>query len=152
MLDARRQADGELSDSDDEGEGGRRDHASHKDSVSASASTTGGDDASTHKFGIGAGILSSGLAGATGGAGPSGHTTAPVPTIDGTPTTSNSRAASTAMDIDDGVSAGAANTGAAVPSPTPAPEVEAKAKTPEVPTESMVVDPSAPPPAAPAET
>ncbi|KAH9937447.1 histone deacetylase [Fomitopsis serialis] len=29
LLDARRQADGELSDSDDEGEGGRRDHASH---------------------------------------------------------------------------------------------------------------------------
>ena len=30
-LDARVQNDGELSDSDDEGEGGRRDHASHKE-------------------------------------------------------------------------------------------------------------------------
>lgn len=32
LLDSRRQNDGELSDSDDEGEGGRRDHASHRDS------------------------------------------------------------------------------------------------------------------------
>lgn len=31
LLDSRRQADGELSDSDDEGEGGRRDHASHRE-------------------------------------------------------------------------------------------------------------------------
>lgn len=145
MLDARRQGDGELSDSDDEGEGGRRDHASHKDSKSASASVAGGDDASTHKFGIGVGIMSSGQAGPTGGAGPSGHTTAPIPTIDETPTTSNSRAASTAMDVDDGTSASAANTGAAVPSPAPAPEPEAKAKLPEVVAEDMAVDPPAPP-------
>ena len=31
LLDSRRQNDGEFSDSDDEGEGGRRDHASNKD-------------------------------------------------------------------------------------------------------------------------
>jgi len=57
ILDSRRQADGELSDSDDEGDGGRRDHASYQR-----------DD---HKFGIGGGILN---AGATHGIGPSGNT------------------------------------------------------------------------------
>lgn len=34
LLDSRRQADGELSDSDDEGEDGRRDHASHREAES----------------------------------------------------------------------------------------------------------------------
>ena len=46
ILDSRRQADGELSDSDDEGEGGRRNHASE-------GATSG------RKFGIGVGIMSS---------------------------------------------------------------------------------------------
>lgn len=151
MLDARRQGDGELSDSDDEGEGGRRDHMDHKEDHSASASVSAvGEDTTTHKFGIGAGIMSSGQAATTGGAGPSGHTTAPIPNIDETPTTSNSRAASTAMEIDDGASASGANTGA-VPSPAPAPEPEVKAKSPEVVVEAMAVDPPAAP-AAPAET
>jgi histone deacetylase 1/2 len=45
LLDSRRQADGELSDSDDEGEGGRRNHASEGSGI---------------KFGIGVGIMSSG--------------------------------------------------------------------------------------------
>jgi histone deacetylase 1/2 len=69
ILDRRVQADGELSDSDDEGEGGRRDHASHRGSPSSNGS--GG-----HKFGIGIGIMTAPAA-STHGAGPSGHTTLP---------------------------------------------------------------------------
>lgn len=57
LLDSRTQADGELSDSDDEGEGGRRDHADHK-------------------FGIGVGIFSGSGGTAAQGVGPSSHTTA----------------------------------------------------------------------------
>ncbi|KAG2023811.1 histone deacetylase Hda1 [Coprinopsis cinerea AmutBmut pab1-1] len=68
LLDSRRQADGELSDSDDEGEGGRRDIASHKDRES-------NGEGAGHKFGMGVGIMASSSA-ATHGAGPSGHTTA----------------------------------------------------------------------------
>ncbi|KAF9243881.1 histone deacetylase complex, catalytic component RPD3 [Melanogaster broomeanus] len=75
LLDSRVQVDGELSDSDDEGEGGRRDHASHKnrgsESRSRSSETEGGG---MRRFGIGGGILSSGV-GLTHGAGPSAHTT-----------------------------------------------------------------------------
>lgn len=67
LLDSRRQADGELSDSDDEGEGGRRDHAKFRESGSVEGS-------GSHKFGIGGGILTSGAT-STHGAGPSGHTT-----------------------------------------------------------------------------
>lgn len=55
MLDSRRQADGELSDSDDEGEGERRDHASHREL---------GDSKTAFRMGV------ENLA-----AGPSGHTT-----------------------------------------------------------------------------
>jgi histone deacetylase 1/2 len=67
LLDSRRQADGELSDSDDEGEGGRRNHGHYRDQ----------DDEpnGTHKFGLGGGILNT-TSMATHGAGPSGHTTA----------------------------------------------------------------------------
>ncbi|KAL1762393.1 hypothetical protein FB107DRAFT_268173 [Schizophyllum commune] len=57
LLDTRTQNDGELSDSDDEGEGGRRDHADHK-------------------FGIGVGIFSGSGGTAAQGIGPSSHTTA----------------------------------------------------------------------------
>jgi histone deacetylase 1/2 len=69
ILDRRVQADGELSDSDDEGEGGRRDHASHRGSPSSNGS--GG-----HKFGLGMGIMTA-PAISTHGAGPSGHMTLP---------------------------------------------------------------------------
>ncbi|KAH7914500.1 histone deacetylase complex catalytic component RPD3 [Hygrophoropsis aurantiaca] len=78
LLDSRIQRDGELSDSDDEGEGGRRDHANHRDrkrnsrSRSSEAESTSGTG---RKFGIGAGIMTSSLSGLTHGAGPSGHTT-----------------------------------------------------------------------------
>jgi histone deacetylase 1/2 len=71
LLDRRVQADGELSDSDDEGEGGRRDHASHRGSPSSNGSNSGG-----HRFGMGVGILTA-PAVSTHGAGPSGHTTLP---------------------------------------------------------------------------
>lgn len=76
LLDSRVQADGELSDSDDEGEGGRRDYANHKDrgreSRSRSSETDSGE---MRRFGIGGGILRAGAASSTHGAGPSGHTT-----------------------------------------------------------------------------
>jgi len=68
LLDSRRQADGELSDSDDEGEGGRRNHARYRDRESEEPN-------GSHKFGLGGGILNSGSLN-THGAGPSGHTTA----------------------------------------------------------------------------
>ncbi|KAF7306643.1 Histone deacetylase [Mycena indigotica] len=62
LLDSRRQGDGELSDSDDEGEGGRKNHADHKTAESI------GDNVA-RKFGI--------MSAATtaSGAGPSAHTT-----------------------------------------------------------------------------
>lgn len=74
LLDSRRQADGELSDSDDEGEGGRRDHTRHRDRDSTSHSS-GNESSGSRKFGMGVGIMTSGST-ATHGAGPSGHTTA----------------------------------------------------------------------------
>ncbi|KAF8845318.1 histone deacetylase complex catalytic component RPD3 [Paxillus ammoniavirescens] len=96
LLDERVQADGELSDSDNEGEGGRRDHASHKDrgseSRSRSSETEGGG---MRRFGIGGGILSSGAANSTHGAGPSGHTTLVPQTVK----------APLVMDVDDTPSA-----------------------------------------------
>ncbi|KAH9043771.1 histone deacetylase complex catalytic component RPD3 [Lactarius pseudohatsudake] len=72
LLDQRIQADGELSDSDDEGEGGRRDHASHR----GSPSSNGSQPVVGHKFGMGVGIMTAPTA-STHGAGPSGHTTLP---------------------------------------------------------------------------
>jgi len=75
ILDRHVQADGELSDSDDEGEGGRRDHASHRGSPSSNGSRSGG-----HRFGMGVGIMTA-PAVSTHGAGPSGHTTLPPSTL-----------------------------------------------------------------------
>ncbi|KXN83577.1 Histone deacetylase 1 [Leucoagaricus sp. SymC.cos] len=68
LLDSLRTADGELSDSEDEGDG-RRDHASHRERGHSS------DSDGKLKFGMGIGILAAGSA-STHGAGPSGHTTA----------------------------------------------------------------------------
>ena len=68
LLDSRRQDDGELSDSDDEGDG-RRDRISHRGRGQSS------DSDSKLKYGINVGILASSSA-PTHGAGPSGHTTA----------------------------------------------------------------------------
>ncbi|KAF7339941.1 Histone deacetylase [Mycena venus] len=69
LLDSRRQADGELSDSDDEGDGGRTNHASHRDPDSTSR-TSGNEAAGGRKFGIMA------SASTAFPAGPSGHSTA----------------------------------------------------------------------------
>lgn len=68
LLDSRIQHDGELSDSEDEGDG-RRDHASHRGRGHSS------DSDNKLKFGMSIGILASSSA-SMHGAGPSGHTTA----------------------------------------------------------------------------
>jgi len=86
LLDSRRQPDGELSDSEDEGDGGRRNHARYRERDSNGHGPNG-----SHKFGIGGGILSSGTA-STHGAGPSGHRTV-VRML-------SSLAAETTMDVD----------------------------------------------------
>lgn len=86
LLDSRRQPDGELSDSEDEGEGGRRNHTSYRERDSHGHGPNG-----SHKFGIGGGILNSGAA-STHGAGPSGHRTV-VRML-------SSLAADTTMDVD----------------------------------------------------
>ena len=69
LLDSRRQPDGELSDSEDEGEGGRRNHARYRERDSNGHGPNG-----SHKFGIGGGILNSGTA-SMHGAGPGGQRT-----------------------------------------------------------------------------
>ncbi|KAG6869182.1 hypothetical protein C0993_012281 [Termitomyces sp. T159_Od127] len=70
LLDSRRQADGELSDSDDEGEGGRRNHMRHRSRDSVE------DDGTNRKFGMGVGIMTSSTSTLGHGVGPSGHITA----------------------------------------------------------------------------
>ena len=84
LLDSRIQADGELSDSDDEGESGRRDHAHHqvRDSEPRSHSSEV-ESATGRQCGIGVGILSSGAAGSAHGARPSRHTNAVRPILSG---------------------------------------------------------------------
>ena len=83
LLDSRRQADGELSDSDDEGEGGRRNHMRYRDS----------DSVEDHKFGMGVGILVPSTSSNMQAAGPSGHTTV-ARVLSSTP------AGSASMDVD----------------------------------------------------
>ncbi|KAG6902785.1 histone deacetylase [Termitomyces sp. Mi166 len=70
LLDSRQQADGELSDSDDEGEGGRRNHMRHRSRDSVEG------DGTNRKFGMGVGIMTSSTSTLGYGVGPSGHTTA----------------------------------------------------------------------------
>jgi histone deacetylase 1/2 len=74
LLDSRRQADGELSDSDDEGEDGRRDHQSHRESeVSRRFGTATGimQTGSTHGIGPTMTLpVSTGNAAAAGASGP----------------------------------------------------------------------------------
>ncbi|KAK7064506.1 histone deacetylase complex, catalytic component RPD3 [Favolaschia claudopus] len=89
LLDSRRQADGELSDSDDEGEGGRTNHALHRDPDSTSRSS-GNEAAAGRKFGIMA------SASTAFPAGPSGHSTAVRILSTGTATAT--------MDVDEAVS------------------------------------------------
>ena len=99
LLDSLVQRDDELSDSEDEGEGGRKNHATHRDSDSG-ISPTG-----TRRFGLGVGIMGAappgvgsaaaaaagGVPNVAGSGGPSAHHTAPVIDVD-------------AMEIDDDVS------------------------------------------------
>ena len=94
VIDARRQADGELSDSEDEGEGGRRNHARYRD-LDTSRRSSGTEGTGTRKFGMGVGIMSSGQASsAHHGAGPSSNT--PVARI-----LSAANAGIQPMDLDD---------------------------------------------------
>ncbi|KZT06360.1 histone deacetylase [Laetiporus sulphureus 93-53] len=95
MLDSRRQADGELSDSDDEGEGGRRDHANHRESDS-------GGSATGRRFGAPVGIMTTG---STHGVGPS--VAPPVPGGVAPPSVRASSSGQSDMDIDDDSSVGA---------------------------------------------
>jgi len=130
LLDSRRQGDAELSDSDDEGEGGRRNHAEHRDNDSASVSRSSENGSATNggrKFGMGVGIMSSGQAGTTYGAGPSGHTT--VPPVIATAATSRE---GSAMEVDEGHSSNGNN---AISTPAE--------KTPETAANGMAVDPPA---------
>ena len=71
LLDSRVQADGGLSDSDDEGEGGRKNQHSHKD-----------DDelVPARKFVTTTGIMNPGASAASHGAGPSAHPPTSIPT------------------------------------------------------------------------
>ena len=71
LLDSRVQADGELSDSDDEGQGGRKNQHSHKD-----------DDerVPARKFVTTTGIMNPGASAASHGAGPSAHPPTSIPT------------------------------------------------------------------------
>ena len=70
MLDSRVQADGELSDSDDEGVGGRKNQHSHKDD----------DLVPARKFITTTGIMNPGASAASHGAGPSAHPPTSIPT------------------------------------------------------------------------
>ena len=76
LLDSPVQRDDELSDSEDEGEGGRKNHASHRDADSTLLSPTG-----TRRFGLGVGIMGAAPPGvgsaAAGSGGPSAHHAAP---------------------------------------------------------------------------
>ncbi|OSD05960.1 histone deacetylase [Trametes coccinea BRFM310] len=90
LLDSRRQADGELSDSDDEGEGGRRNQASHKE---ADSPTSG------RRFGGPVGIMSTGT---THGVGPSGAP--PVSGATSAPAAGQTSAPEPSdMDVDEGL-------------------------------------------------
>lgn len=112
LIDSRRQPDGELSDSEDEGEGGRRNHARYRERDSNGHGPNG-----SHKFGIGGGILNSGTA-STHGAGPSGHRTV-VRML-------SSLAADTTMDVD----SPSAESGAGTEPPVTANVSDVEIKTP----------------------
>jgi histone deacetylase 1/2 len=72
LLDSRVQADGELSDSDDEGEGGRKNQHSHKDDD---------DLVPARKFVTTTGIMNPGASAASHGAGPSAHPPTSIPAV-----------------------------------------------------------------------
>lgn len=84
LLDSRVQGDGELSDSDDEGEGGRKNKHSHKDDH---------DLVPSRKFVTTTGIMNPGASAASHGAGPSAHPPTSIPTA---------LVTADEMDVDDG--------------------------------------------------
>ena len=84
LLDSRVQADGELSDSDDEGEGGRKNNHSHKNDD---------DPVPARKFVTTTGIMNPGASAASHGAGPSAHPPTSIPTV---------LVTADEMDVDDG--------------------------------------------------
>ena len=120
LLDSRRQADGELSDSDDEGEDDRRDHTSHRDKE-AVGPTTG------RRFGAAVGIMTTG---STHGLGP----TAAMP-VSSAPAVSSTV---TPMDVDDDQTVPAQSTQSPPKAKEAAPVVDAGS-------DAMAVDPPAPP-------
>ena len=103
LLDSRVQVDGELSDSDDEGEGGRRNKHSHKDDD---------DLVPARKFVTTTGIMNPGASSASHGAGPSAHPPTSIPTA---------LVTGDEMDIDDGP---AEEPSAQEPKPPPADTTE----------------------------
>jgi len=127
LLDSRVQADGELSDSDDEGEGGRKNQHSHKD-----------DDelVPARKFVTTTGIMNPGASTASHGAGPSAHPPTSIPTA---------LITADEMDVDD------------VPAEDPSTEepkladITEKEDQPQPAAESTVEEKSAPTPAPPAD-
>lgn len=75
LLDSRVQMDGELSDSDDEGEGGRRNHASHRDRERDDSPSSTSLSGIGRRPSGGMGIMGAApsMVTSTNGAGPSGH-------------------------------------------------------------------------------
>lgn len=122
LLDSRRQADGELSDSDDEGEDDRRDHTSHREKDSVGP-TTG------RRFGAAVGIMTTG---STHGLGPTATQPVTAPAV---------ASAASSMDVDD-------EDAAAVAAQPVQPQVQTKESAPAEPGNTeMAVDSPAPAPA-----
>lgn len=131
LLDSRRQADGELSDSDDEGEDDRRDHASHRDKDSIGTS-------GTRRFGAAVGIMSTG---STHGIGPT--VALPVTATAGPAVPSST---GSEMDLDDDQSPSAQASQSKTKPKEPAPPAEGtSATTASSSGNAMAVDPPAAP-------
>jgi len=97
LLDSLVQPEGELSDSEDEGEGGRRDHARHRDSDSISTGMG-------RRFGVGVGIMGAAAPGsgsAAGSGGPSAHTNIQSALAGSSALTTDEESRSDAMDVDE---------------------------------------------------
>lgn len=98
LLDSMVQPEGELSDSEDEGEGGRRNHARRRDPDSVSNGVG-------RRFGVGVGIMGAATpAGGTasGSGGPSAHTSIPRLMADSSTAGAETETGSDSMDVDNG--------------------------------------------------
>lgn len=136
LLDSRRQADGELSDSDDEGEDDRRDHASHRDKDSIGTS-------GTRRFGAAVGIMSTG---STHGIGPT--VALPVTATAGPAVPSST---GSEMDLDDDEAPLAQASQPKRKSKEPAPPAEGTSAASAPSSSAMAVDPPAAAPSATAQ-